>query len=146
MPAPRGKQLASLQNFWKYIDVLMVVELSFVFSAMLDRIDQYLALARDMAVCRSLRRSCGHHSLSCASWRATNGSQGIIYIKYCAYHEISSPSHLAFSRFPVPITKCHLRHAFQPHDSLRLPRKSHFHTTKHAQNPAPATKSNNIIS
>ena len=34
----------------------------------------------------------------------------------------------------------------QPHDSLRLPRKSHFHTSKSAQSTAPATKSDNIIS
>ena len=32
------------------------------------------------------------------------------------------------------------------HDSLRLPRKSHFHTSKPAQSPGPATKSNNVIS
>ena len=31
-------------------------------------------------------------------------------------------------------------------DSLRLPRKSHFHTSKPAQSPAPATKSNNSMS
>ena len=32
-----------------------------------------------------------------------------------------------------------LRHTSQPHDSLRLPRTSHFHTSKPAQSPAPAT-------
>ena len=40
----------------------------------------------------------------------------------------------------------HLYHNSQPHDSLRLPRKSHFHTSKPAQSTAPATKSDNIIS
>ena len=42
--------------------------------------------------------------------------------------------------------KCHLHHTSQPHDSLRLPRKSHFHTSKPAQSTAPATKSDNVIS
>ena len=39
----------------------------------------------------------------------------------------------------------HLYHNSQPHDSLRLPRESHFHASKPAQSPAPATKSDNII-
>ena len=47
---------------------------------------------------------------------------------------------------PAPATTCDLRHTSHPHDSLRLPRKSHFHASKHAQSPAPATKSENIIS
>eukprot|EP00435_Cladocopium_sp_Y103_P029919 s2382_g7.t1 len=45
---PRGEQLALLQSFWKRVDVLMVDGLSFVSSALLDRIDQHLRLARDM--------------------------------------------------------------------------------------------------
>ena len=48
---------------------------------------------------------------------------------------------LTTSRFPAPATKCHLPHTLQPHDSLRLPRESHFHTSKPARSPAPATKS-----
>ena len=40
----------------------------------------------------------------------------------------------------------HLYHNSQPHDSLRLPRESQFHTPKPAQSPAPATKCDNIIS
>ena len=36
-------------------------------------------------------------------------------------------------------------HTSQPHDSLRLPRESHFHASKPARSPAPATKSDNII-
>ena len=39
----------------------------------------------------------------------------------------------------------HLYHNSQPHDSLRLPRESHFHASKLARSPAPATKSDNII-
>ena len=57
----------------------------------------------------------------------------------CACHE-------SFAQSTAPATKCHLRHTSQPHDSLRLPRKSHFHNSKPAQSPAPATKSNNVIS
>ena len=74
-----------------------------------------------------------------------------------------SPPQLATSRFPAPATKlsvstrltrtkycpatkCHLRHTSQPHSSLRLPRKSHFHTSKPAQSTAPAPKSDNITS
>ena len=48
VPLPRGEQLAALQNFWKHVDVLMVDELSFVSSALLERMDQHLQLARDM--------------------------------------------------------------------------------------------------
>ena len=62
----------------------------------------------------------------------------------CACHE-SFRVHTSNAQSTVPATKCHLRHKSQPHDSLRLPRKSHFHTSKPAQSPAPATKSNNII-
>ena len=43
----------------------------------------------------------------------------------------------------APATKCHLRHASQLHDSLHLPRKSHFRISKNAQSTAPATKSDN---
>ena len=52
----------------------------------------------------------------------------------------SPPPQLTTSRFPAPATKCHLRHTSQLHDSLRLPRKSHFHTSKAVQSNAPATK------
>ena len=45
----------------------------------------------------------------------------------------------------APATTCDLRHTSQPHDSLRLPRQSHFHASKPARSPAPATKSDNII-
>ena len=48
VPLPRGEHLALLQSFWKHVDVLMVDELSFVSSELLDRIDQHLRLARDM--------------------------------------------------------------------------------------------------
>ena len=48
VPLPRGEHLALLQSFWKHVDVLMVDELSFVSSGLLDRIDQHLCLARDM--------------------------------------------------------------------------------------------------
>lgn len=48
VPLPRGEQLAALQCFWKHVDVLMVDEMSFVSSALLDRMDQHLRLARDM--------------------------------------------------------------------------------------------------
>ena len=39
----------------------------------------------------------------------------------------------------------HLYHNSQPHDSLRLPRESHFHASKPVRSPAHATKSDNII-
>ena len=63
----------------------------------------------------------------------------------------SPPPHFATSQFPAPATntyastrltrtalatKCDLRHTLQPHDSLRLPRKSHFHTSKPARSTA----------
>ena len=48
VPLPRGEQLAWLQGFWKHVDVLMVDELSFISSEMLERMDQHLRLARDM--------------------------------------------------------------------------------------------------
>ena len=48
VPLPRGEQLAALQSFWKHVDVLMIDELSFMSSFMLDRIDKHLRLARDM--------------------------------------------------------------------------------------------------
>ena len=48
VPLPRGEQLAALQSFWKHVDVLMVDEMSFVSSALLERMDQHLRLARDM--------------------------------------------------------------------------------------------------
>eukprot|EP00435_Cladocopium_sp_Y103_P035789 s1242_g9.t1 len=48
VPLPRGEQLALLQSFWRHVDVLMVDELSFVSSELLDRIDKHLRLARDM--------------------------------------------------------------------------------------------------
>ena len=61
---------------------------------------------------------------------ATNlsASTRLTRTRYCACHEMSPPSQS------------------QPHDSLRLPRKSHFHTSKPAQSTAPATKSDNVIS
>ena len=48
VPLPRGEQLAALQSFWRHVDVLMVDELSFISSAMMERMDQHLRLARDM--------------------------------------------------------------------------------------------------
>lgn len=48
VPLPRGEQLALLQSFWRHVDVLMVDELSFVSSELLDRIDKHLRLARDL--------------------------------------------------------------------------------------------------
>ena len=64
----------------------------------------------------------------------------------CACHE-SFRVHMSNAhKGTASATKCHLRHTSQPHDSLRLPRKSHFHTSKPAQSPAPATKSSNVIS
>ena len=59
----------------------------------------------------------------------------------CACHESFRVHTSNAHKVHVPATKCHLRHTSQPHDSLRLPRKSHFHTSKPAQSPAPATKS-----
>ena len=64
----------------------------------------------------------------------------------CACHESFRVHTSNAHKVLAPATKCHLRHTSQPHDSLRLPRKSHFHTSKPAQSTAPATKSNNIIS
>ena len=80
----------------------------------------------------------------------------------------SPPPQLVTSQFPAPDTKnlrVHMSHThstapatkcprnvtsaapgWQPHLSLRLPRKSHFHTSKSADSTAPATKSDNIIS
>ena len=46
-PLPRGPHLASMQEFWAHISVLMVDELSFISRFMLDRIDQHLRLARN---------------------------------------------------------------------------------------------------
>ena len=48
LPLPRGEQLANLQSIWKHVDVLMVDEMSFVSSEILERMDQNLRLARDM--------------------------------------------------------------------------------------------------
>lgn len=48
VPLPRGEQLAALQSFWKHVEVLVVDEMSFVSSAMLERMDQHWRLARDM--------------------------------------------------------------------------------------------------
>ena len=61
-------------------------------------------------------------------------------------HHAALPSSFAPTRQSQWDSDIHLYHNSQPHDSLRLPRKSHFHTSKHAQSPAPATKSDNIIS
>ena len=47
-PLPRGEELAALQSFWKHVDVLMVDEMSFISSWLLERMDQHLCLARDM--------------------------------------------------------------------------------------------------
>ena len=54
--------------------------------------------------------------------------------------------HLQRAQSTAPATACYLRHTPQPHDSLRLPRKLHFHTSKPAQSTAPVTKSDKIIS
>ena len=63
----------------------------------------------------------------------------------CACHE-SFPIHRSNAhKSTAPATICHLPHTSQPHDSLRLPRESHFHASKPARSPAPATKSHNII-
>ena len=59
---------------------------------------------------------------------------------------LSASTRLTRTTFTAPATKCHLRRTSQPHDSLRLPRKSHFHTSKPAQSTAPAAKSDNVIS
>ena len=48
VPLPRGEQLASLQSFWKHVDVLMIDEMSFIASTMLERVDQHLRLIRDI--------------------------------------------------------------------------------------------------
>ena len=47
-PLPRGPHLASMQEFWAHISVLIVDELSFISRFMLDRIDQHLRLARNL--------------------------------------------------------------------------------------------------
>ena len=61
---------------------------------------------------------------------ATNlsASTRLTRTKYCACHEMSPPSHIATSRFPAPATKIQLPHL------------------KTCTSPAPATKSNNVIS
>lgn len=48
VPLPRGERLAILQSHLKHVDVLMVDEMSFVSSDLLERMDQHLRLARDM--------------------------------------------------------------------------------------------------
>ena len=64
----------------------------------------------------------------------------------CACHESfrvhTSNAHKVL-RLPRNVTSVTLRN---PHDSLQLPLESHFHASKPAQSPAPATKSRNIIS
>ena len=57
------------------------------------------------------------------------------------------PSHSPTKQFrdSSPSKPHPLRHASHPHDSLPLPRKSHFHTSKAAQSTAPTTKNDNII-
>ena len=47
-PLPRGPHLASMQEFWAHISVLMVDEISFISRFMLDRIDQHLRMARNV--------------------------------------------------------------------------------------------------
>ena len=49
LPLPSGPQLAALQNIWKLVSVLFVDEMSFVSSYMLERLDQHLRLAKNMA-------------------------------------------------------------------------------------------------
>ena len=50
LPLPSGPQLAALQNIWKLVSVLFVDEMSFVSSSyMLERLDQHLRLAKNMA-------------------------------------------------------------------------------------------------
>ena len=63
----------------------------------------------------------------------------------CACHE-SFRIHTSNARkSTAPATKCHLRHTSQPHNSLRLPRKSHFHTSKPAQSmPRKVTISSHV--
>ena len=47
VPLPRGGQLACLRSFWKYVDVALVDEMSFISSEMLDRMDRHLRMTRD---------------------------------------------------------------------------------------------------
>ena len=61
-------------------------------------------------------------------------------------HVKVSKTRISHETSSAPATKCDLRHTAQPHDSLRLPRKMHFHTSKPAQGSAPVTKSDNIRS
>ena len=63
----------------------------------------------------------------------------------CACHE-SFRVHMSNAHKVLRLPRNVTSDTSQPHDSLRLPRKSHFHTSKPAQSPAPATKSNNVIS
>ena len=65
---------------------------------------------------------------------------------FAAFRESSPSKQHPLTRQSQWDNDIHLYHNSKPHDSLRLPRKSHFHTSKHAQSPAPATKSDNIIS
>ena len=49
LPLPCGPQLAALQNIWNLVSVLFVDEMSFVSSFMLERLDQHLRLAKNVA-------------------------------------------------------------------------------------------------
>ena len=53
---------------------------------------------------------------------------------------------LTHTKYTAPATNYDLRHTSQPHTSLRLPGKSHFHISKRALSTEPATKSDNNIS
>ena len=48
VPLPRGEQLAPLQSFWRHVDVLVIDEMSFVASWILERMDSHLRLARNI--------------------------------------------------------------------------------------------------
>ena len=47
-PLPSGPNLAMLQEFWTHVSVLIVDEISFISSFMLDRMDAHLRLARNI--------------------------------------------------------------------------------------------------
>ena len=48
VPLPRGEQLAAWQSFWRHVDVLVIDEMSFVASWILERMDAHLRLARNI--------------------------------------------------------------------------------------------------
>ena len=61
------------------------------------------------------------------------------------FHDSSPSEQHPLTRQSHCDSDIHLYHNSQPHDSLRLPRESHFYASKPARSPAPATKSHNSI-